>query len=28
MKVSSSFDILPGQNPLTVAIFAATQPSL
>ena len=28
MEVSSSFDILPGQNPLTLAMFAATQPSL
>ena len=28
MEVSSSFDILPGQNPLTVAMFAATQPSI
>ena len=28
MEVSSSFDILPGQNPLTLAMFTATQPSL
>lgn len=28
LEVSSSFDILPGQNPLTVAMFAATQPSM
>ena len=28
IEVSSSFDILPGQNPLTVAMFAATQPSI
>jgi len=28
MEVSSSFDILPGQNPLTVAMFAATQSSI
>ena len=28
LEVSSSFDILPGQNPLTVAMFAATQSSM
>ena len=28
IEVSSSFDILPGQNPFTVAMFAATQPSI
>lgn len=28
LEVSSSFDILPGQNPLTVAMFAATQSSI
>ena len=28
MEVSSSFDILPGQNPLTLAMFTATQPSI
>jgi hypothetical protein len=28
LEVSSSFDILPGQNPLTVAMFAATQVSI
>jgi hypothetical protein len=28
IEVSSSFDILPGENPLTVAMFAATQASI
>ena len=28
LEVSSSFDILPGENPLTLAMFAATQPSM
>lgn len=28
IEVSSSFDILPGENPLTLAMFAATQPSM
>ena len=27
LEVSSSFDILPGENPLTLAMYAATQPS-
>lgn len=28
LEVSSSYDILPGQNPLTLAMFATTQPSM
>jgi hypothetical protein len=28
LTLSSSYDILPGQNPLALAMFAATQPSL
>ena len=28
LTLSPSFDMLPGQNPLTLAMFAATQPNL